>query len=32
VLAPRQLPVGAITAIVGVPLFMLLLRRSHHAP
>jgi iron complex transport system permease protein len=28
VLAPRQLPVGAITAAVGVPLFLLLLRRS----
>ncbi len=26
-LAPRQLPVGAITALVGVPLFLLLLRR-----
>jgi len=32
VLAPRQLPVGAITAIVGVPLFVLLLRRSRRAP
>ncbi len=31
VLAPRQLPVGAITAIVGVPLFVLLLRRSRRA-
>jgi iron complex transport system permease protein len=27
-IAPRQLPVGAITAAVGVPLFLLLLRRS----
>ena len=27
VIAPRQLPVGAITALVGVPLFLLLLRR-----
>jgi iron complex transport system permease protein len=26
--APRQLPVGAITAAVGVPLFLLLLRRA----
>jgi iron complex transport system permease protein len=26
-LAPRQLPVGAITALVGVPMFLLLLRR-----
>jgi iron complex transport system permease protein len=28
VAAPRQLPVGAITAVVGVPLFLFLLRRS----
>lgn len=28
VLAPRQLPVGAITALIGVPLFLLLLVRS----
>jgi iron complex transport system permease protein len=27
-LAPIQLPVGVITAFVGVPLFLLLLRRS----
>jgi iron complex transport system permease protein len=27
-LAPRQLPVGAITALVGVPLFLLLLGRG----
>jgi iron complex transport system permease protein len=26
-IAPRQLPVGAITAVLGVPLFLLLLRR-----
>lgn len=26
--APRQLPVGALTAIVGVPLFLLLMRRT----
>jgi len=29
-LAPRQLPVGAITALVGVPLFLFLLGRSQH--
>ncbi len=28
VLAPRQLPVGAITALVGVPLFLILLSRG----
>ena len=28
VLAPRQLPVGALTALVGVPLFLLLMRRA----
>jgi iron complex transport system permease protein len=28
VIAPRQLPVGAITALVGVPLFLVLLRRG----
>ena len=27
-LAPRQLPVGAVTALVGVPIFLLLMRRS----
>ena len=27
-LAPRQLPVGALTAIVGVPLFLVLMRRA----
>jgi iron complex transport system permease protein len=26
--APRQLPVGALTALAGVPLFLLLMRRS----
>jgi iron complex transport system permease protein len=26
--APRQLPVGAVTAVVGVPLFLLLMRRG----
>jgi len=26
--SPRQLPVGVLTALVGVPLFLLLLRRS----
>jgi iron complex transport system permease protein len=28
VLAPRQLPVGALTATIGVPLFLLLMSRS----
>jgi len=27
--APRQLPVGALTAIAGVPLFLLLMRRAN---
>ena len=27
-MAPRQLPVGALTAAIGVPLFLLLIRRS----
>jgi len=27
-LAPRQLPVGALTALVGVPLFLLLMPRQ----
>ena len=31
VLAPRQLPVGALTAIVGVPLFLGLMRRARPA-
>ena len=26
--APRQLPVGALTAIAGVPLFLMLMRRN----
>jgi len=26
--APRQLPVGALTALIGVPLFLILMRRS----
>jgi iron complex transport system permease protein len=30
-IAPRQLPVGAITAIVGVTLFLFLLRRREGA-
>jgi iron complex transport system permease protein len=28
--APRELPVGALTAIIGVPLFLILLRRERH--
>jgi len=28
IVAPRQLPVGAITAAIGVPLFLILLRKS----
>ena len=31
VLAPRQLPVGALTALVGVPLFLVLMRRARTA-
>ena len=31
VVAPRQLPVGALTAIVGVPLFLALMRRPQVA-
>jgi iron complex transport system permease protein len=27
-IAPRELPVGAITALVGAPLFIYLLRRN----
>ncbi|MDX1481111.1 MAG: iron ABC transporter permease [Woeseiaceae bacterium] len=27
-ISPRQLPVGALTAVLGVPLFLLLMRRS----
>ncbi|MGQ0383273.1 MAG: FecCD family ABC transporter permease [Gammaproteobacteria bacterium] len=29
VVAPRQLPVGALTALVGVPLFLVLMRRQN---
>jgi iron complex transport system permease protein len=32
VLAPRQLPVGVVTAILGVPLFLLLLNRARLKP
>jgi iron complex transport system permease protein len=28
VIAPRQLPVGVLTALIGIPLFMFLLHRS----
>jgi iron complex transport system permease protein len=28
VIAPQQLPVGVITALLGVPLFLLLLNRA----
>lgn len=28
VIAPRQLPVGALTALIGVPLFLVLMRRQ----
>jgi iron complex transport system permease protein len=28
VIAPRQLPVGALTAVIGVPLFLALMRRQ----
>jgi iron complex transport system permease protein len=31
ILAPRQLPVGALTATLGVPLFLILMSRSRHA-
>ena len=30
-LAPRQLPVGALTAALGVPLFLILMSRSRSA-
>jgi iron complex transport system permease protein len=26
--SPRQLPVGALTALIGVPLFLILMRRE----
>jgi iron complex transport system permease protein len=28
IVAPRQLPVGALTAAIGVPLFLVLMRRQ----
>ena len=28
IIAPRQVPVGAITAVIGVPLFLFLLSRT----
>ena len=28
ILAPRQLPVGALTALIGVPLFIILMKKS----
>jgi iron complex transport system permease protein len=31
VMAPRQLPVGALTAALGVPLFLILMSRSRRA-
>ena len=31
IVAPRQLPVGALTALIGVPLFLLLMRRQRPA-
>ena len=30
VIAPTELPVGIITAIIGVPFFVSLLRQRHH--
>ena len=32
IVAPRILPVGALTALIGVPLFLLLIRRSPNPP
>jgi ABC-type Fe3+-siderophore transport system permease subunit len=29
--APRQLPVGALTALIGMPLFLYLMRRDPSA-
>jgi len=29
--APRQLPVGAVTALIGVPIFLALMRRQQPA-
>jgi iron complex transport system permease protein len=31
VMAPRQLPVGALTAAIGVPLFLILMGRSRRS-
>jgi len=31
IMAPRQLPVGALTAAIGVPLFLILMSRSRYA-
>jgi iron complex transport system permease protein len=31
VMAPRQLPVGALTAAIGVPLFLILMSRSRRS-
>ena len=31
VIAPRQLPVGALTALIGVPLFLVLMRRRRES-
>ena len=31
IVAPRQLLVGALTALIGVPLFLLLMRRQRAA-
>jgi len=28
VIAPQQLPVGVVTALIGVPLFLVLLRKT----
>ena len=30
IMAPRQLPVGALTAAIGVPLFLILMSRSRN--
>ena len=31
IMAPRQLPVGALTAVIGVPLFLVLMSRSRNS-
>jgi len=31
VLAPRELPVGVITALIGVPAFLIILRRKERS-